>query len=302
MEVAVAAAPDELPVDTPVLVNSKHRAVVKYVGTTNFAEGVWYGLELERDIGKHTGTVLGVVYFTSPPKRGTFVKRENITPYDPANPPATAAASRKGGAPAASSKSLKREAMQRAFNALDADEEAQLFARRNALLQTALGQRLNRERPPPGLLEQHEGDAAAMAVEADYDGPHLSLPPSEAQVVAMMEAFRDGKRLHFKYAAALVGWYRRYAGALPTLVQTAVQPGSRLTLCGDTHGQLEDVFTIFSINGHPTPENRYMFNGDYVDRGACGLERGGGRQALLGRSARLPALPRPPAHLHTICV
>jgi dynactin complex subunit len=32
-------------------VNNKHKAVVRYVGPTNFAEGVWFGLELEREIG-----------------------------------------------------------------------------------------------------------------------------------------------------------------------------------------------------------------------------------------------------------
>jgi len=36
-------------------VNNKHRAVVRYIGVTNFAEGVWYGLELERDIGEQRG-------------------------------------------------------------------------------------------------------------------------------------------------------------------------------------------------------------------------------------------------------
>lgn len=35
-----------------VLVNNKYKASVKYVGSTSFAEGVWYGLELEREIGE----------------------------------------------------------------------------------------------------------------------------------------------------------------------------------------------------------------------------------------------------------
>ncbi len=32
-------------------VNNKHKAVVRYIGATNFAEGLWYGVELEREIG-----------------------------------------------------------------------------------------------------------------------------------------------------------------------------------------------------------------------------------------------------------
>jgi hypothetical protein len=41
-------------------VNNKHRAVVRYIGLTNFAEGVWYGLELERDIGATSLTMLSL--------------------------------------------------------------------------------------------------------------------------------------------------------------------------------------------------------------------------------------------------
>ena len=66
-----------------VLVSAKHRAVVRYVGQTTFAEGLWYGLELEREIGKHEGTVLGQFYFVAPRKRGTFMKRESLSLYDP---------------------------------------------------------------------------------------------------------------------------------------------------------------------------------------------------------------------------
>ena len=36
-----------------VLINKKYRAVVRYIGTTTFAEGVWFGLELEREIGAY---------------------------------------------------------------------------------------------------------------------------------------------------------------------------------------------------------------------------------------------------------
>jgi len=41
----------------------------------------------------------------------------------------------------------------------------------------------------------------------------------------------------------------------------------RLTVVGDLHGQLQDLFTIFQISGFPSPSNRFVFNGDFVDRG-----------------------------------
>lgn len=59
---------------------------------------------------------------------------------------------------------------------------------------------------------------------------------------------------------------------LPNVVQITVPEGSRITVVGDTHGQLQDVLTIFDLNGLPSETNQYLFNGDFVDRGVFGCE------------------------------
>jgi hypothetical protein len=41
----------DLSLGDTVLVSKKHKATVRFIGPTNFAEGVWYGLELEKEIG-----------------------------------------------------------------------------------------------------------------------------------------------------------------------------------------------------------------------------------------------------------
>ena len=41
---------------------------------------------------------------------------------------------------------------------------------------------------------------------------------------------------------------------------------SQLIIVGDTHGQLGDVLWIFFKYGWPSKQNRYLFNGDIVDR------------------------------------
>ena len=44
-----------------------------------------------------------------------------------------------------------------------------------------------------------------------------------------------------------------------------------VTVCGDVHGQFQDLLEIFKLGGN-LPETNYLFLGNYVNRGECSVE------------------------------
>ena len=77
---------------------------------------------------------------------------------------------------------------------------------------------------------------------------------------------QNGKMSHFA-ATKILEDARKILRTEPTLIDIQ----SPVTICGDIHGQFNDLVHLFEIGGDPSTTN-YLFLGDYVDRGQFSTE------------------------------
>ncbi|XP_004304496.1 PREDICTED: serine/threonine-protein phosphatase 5 isoform X2 [Fragaria vesca subsp. vesca] len=113
----------------------------------------------------------------------------------------------------------------------------------------------------------------SIEVESQYTGARIEGDVVTLDFVKkMMEDFKNQKTLHQRYAFQIVLQTKEMLQKLPSLVDINVPNGKHFTVCGDVHGQFYDLLNIFELNGLPSEENPYLFNGDFVDRGSFSLE------------------------------
>lgn len=124
------------------------------------------------------------------------------------------------------------------------------------------------------------GSAGASAgtepfiVPPTYTGPRLEGPKITMDDIKRMILHfrREQKPIHFRYAVKIILEAYEVLRTLPNVVEVGISAGQQLTVVGDVHGQFMDLINLFELNGYPSPSNPYLFNGDYVDRGACSCE------------------------------
>ncbi|TRZ26433.1 hypothetical protein HGM15179_000590 [Zosterops borbonicus] len=105
-----------------------------------------------------------------------------------------------------------------------------------------------------------------------YYGPRLSFPLTVEDANALLHAFRNEQLLHARYVLQLLSETRRVLKEMPNITHLSTSYSKDITVCGDLHGNLDDLLLIFYKNGLPSEQNCYVFNGDFVDRGKNSME------------------------------
>ena len=116
------------------------------------------------------------------------------------------------------------------------------------------------------------GNIQEIQVPDSYDGPVLQGLVTLEFFMQLLEALKNEKRLHKKYLYQIMDQAKTLLEKDQAIVDITIPKDSKLTVCGDVHGQFYDLLKIFELNGLPSPTNMYLWNGDFVDRGSFSVE------------------------------
>ena len=104
----------------------------------------------------------------------------------------------------------------------------------------------------------------------DYDVGKANITKEVAMQV--VEVYRKGGRLSVKLVMKLLRTAYRMLKQADNISRIDIPEGCKMTVVGDLHGQLADLLHILDESGLPADDNRYIFNGDFVDRGQHSVE------------------------------
>ncbi|KAE9362136.1 hypothetical protein PF008_g347 [Phytophthora fragariae] len=251
-----------------VLVRGKYAGVIRYVPERRTA---LVGVELTRARGNNDGTSEdGKRLFQCKPLHGLFVREEQLSAFSEEDG-ATCVLQSVWRRYSASQK-FRHLVYSHAWNLLDNTQE-QLNLKRSEQFKTAehtLTQLTKKQQSLTRTIS--EVAVAEIKIDSEYAGPHLVWPLELSNVLEILDSFKTTQILHYKYVLEILKEGVKSLAPLPTLQEITLVEGEKITVIGDLHGQLQDLFSIFSINGLPTRTNKYLFNGDFVDRGMYGTE------------------------------
>merc|ERR1712137_50414 len=126
-------------------------------------------------------------------------------------------------------------------------------------------------------VSKHTKDAHQLPpteqVASTQQPSELSLPDTPEAIGQLLERFLYHESPSSELLLALIHEVAPLLRQESNLIELEnVGANEHLTVVGDLHGDLEDLQAVFEASGLPSETNRFIFNGDFVDRGHNGVE------------------------------
>ena len=123
-------------------------------------------------------------------------------------------------------------------------------------------------KPCPSVFEDKDN----LLIIPDDVEVNISPPFTVENLNLLMNFLKKGKILHYTCVINLLIMTTKEMETRPNFYEVSSSITQKITICGDLHGNLDDLLTIFYKNDIPSSNNPYVFNGDMVDRGPKSVE------------------------------